>query len=164
MLLAELTLDGLKQVLVVTGGLVGLLVVTSLVLGVTIQCKKLFGKTPPMHEQIKTLRDEFIHTAAIHEAEDQREMARLEQRINASEAKLEFKIDGVDRHVRGLEQQISVNGELRKNHMLAHIDDVRRELDKKIDTQTQALNEKIDVSTREQTKQLITVLKGKNDD
>lgn len=78
-----------------------------------------------------------------------------------------IRIDGDVRQVVGdvkqLRADISTNGELRKNHMMNHIDEVRKELDKKIDSQTHALNNKIDSSSREQTAQLIAVLKGKHD-
>lgn len=40
-------------------GLVGVLSIVWLVLSVAIACKKLFGKHPPIHEELRDLRTEF---------------------------------------------------------------------------------------------------------
>lgn len=70
--------------------------------------------------------------SADHEAEDRAEVARLESQIAA-----------VDRDVKELRKEINTNGELRKNHMIAHIDDVRRELDRKIEAVARAQTEQL---------------------
>lgn len=151
--LAEITPEiPWAQTIYVAGGLIAILALVALGLNVAIGCKKLFGKQPPMHEQIAALRTELIHEAAQHEAEDEREINRLEQRINSTDAKIE-----------GLRESISSNGERRKTEMLGHIESVRTKLDTKIDTQTAELRKKIDDSTAQQTKTLIGVLKGKHD-
>ena len=147
MKLAEFSQTDLVNAQPAMGALFNLLGALALILQVWIQCRKLFGKSPPMHEQIAKLRDEIMHAAASHEAEDERELTRLET-----------KIDGVDRDVRGLKESISVNGELRKQTMLIHIEDVRTKLDNKIDLQTTALNQKIDRSNEAQTKLLIAAI------
>lgn len=120
-------------------GTIGILSVVYLVLQVAISSKKLFGKQPPMHEQIAALRAELVTAAGHHQVEEERERSRLSQ-----------KIDGVDRDVRQLRSDISVNGEIRKQTMLDHIDKVRRELDAKISSVAAA-----------QTEHLIRALKGK---
>ncbi len=130
-------LNQLHTTVYVAVGLVGLLTIAALCLTVFNGCKKAFGKQPPMHEQIKALREELIHAAAKHEAEDVREVARLEGLIA-----------GVDKDVRQLRQDIVTNGEMRKNHILDVINNVRLELDRKF---------------TEQTRFLIGALKGKND-
>lgn len=78
-----------------------------------------------------------------------------------SEVKGEVK--RVDGDVRRLREEINTNGELRKNHMLGVIDDRYKRLDDKIDIQTAQLRTEITNSTKEQTRQLIVALKGKND-
>lgn len=41
-------------------GIVGLLAIVWLILSVAIACKKLFGKRPPVHEELARLREEFM--------------------------------------------------------------------------------------------------------
>jgi len=60
-LLAQLEPDiHWRSTLYVLGGLVGLLSVVWLILSVAIACKKLFGKHPPVHEELAKLREEFL--------------------------------------------------------------------------------------------------------
>ena len=69
----------------------------------------------------------------------------------------------IDGDVRKLREDINTNGEMRKNHMLGVIEDRYERLDTKIDTHTTQLRKEIADSTKEQTRQLIVALKGKND-
>lgn len=109
-------------------GLIGLLSIYVLIMQAVAVTRKNFGKQPPMQEQITKLRDEFVKEMARHEADVKQAMAEHDQDDAEEFKRIEGKIDGVDRDVRKLREDINANGEIRKQTMLNHIDTVRREL------------------------------------
>lgn len=71
-------------------GLVGLLSIVWLILSVAIACRKLFGKHPPIHEELIRLRKEFTESDAVLLAaikEEAKERQKAITAINESRAK-----------------------------------------------------------------------------
>jgi hypothetical protein len=83
--------------------------------------------------------------------------------VKTGVAEVKADVAKVNTDLQQFKKSVNDNGEIRKNTMLAHIEDVRTKLNDKIDRQTELLNRKIDSSTEAQTKLLISTLKGKHD-
>lgn len=77
--------------------------------------------------------------------------------------RLDSDLKRVDADVRALGKQISENGEVRKQAMLHHIDQVRKELKGDIHELSNRMDAKLQTVSDNQTRQLIAALKGKND-
>lgn len=86
-------------------GLIGVLTLYVLVANAIIATRKAYGRTPPMHEQIVKLREEFVaelarHEAEIeawktkHETEDASEFTQLRDQIAETERDLSNRLLG----------------------------------------------------------------------
>jgi hypothetical protein len=141
---------------VVALGLIGLLSIYVLIMAAIAYTRKNFGKQPPLHEQVKTLRDEFMTTMAKHEASVKSEMEKHDRQDALKFTSLEEQVEDVDDDVEQLRSDIATNGERRKTEMLTHIDGVREGLNTKIDEQTTHFNDRLN----DMPMQLVALLKN----
>lgn len=66
-------------------GLVGLLSIVTLIFGVVLQAKKLFGRNPPIGDDLKNLRSEIYQSKNSLRKEFKESMAKESHRITALE-------------------------------------------------------------------------------
>jgi uncharacterized protein (DUF342 family) len=66
-------------------GLVGVLSIISLVFGVAIQARKLFGRNPPINDDLKSLRSEIYHSKNSLRKEFKEVLSKESHRITALE-------------------------------------------------------------------------------
>lgn len=112
----------------VLAGLLGLLAAYVLILNAVVASRKAFGKTPPLHDQVIELRNQFAKEIARidadlranmrdHEQDDATEFNALRSELRGVEAKLEGKIAGnneaSERRVDGIYERLNdINKEL----------------------------------------------------
>lgn len=97
-------------------GLIGFLGVLALVSVVAVNARKLFGKHPPIHEELSTVRREFkegdaeLRRAIMQEREDREEqMADLQRDRQRSVGELHKKINGIGRIVYMIAGKLGIN-------------------------------------------------------
>lgn len=128
-LLAEITPEiPWSQTLFVAGGIFALLILGIAVMQFALLWKKLFGKQPPMHQQIADLRDEFIREIARHEADVKSWLNEHGEEDDAEVKRLEGAIAFVDRDVKEFRAEVVRNGDIRKRDIENKVDDTRKEL------------------------------------
>lgn len=106
----------------VLAGLLGLLGAYVLILNAVVVSRKAFGKTPPLHDQVIDLREQFTREIARidadlranmhdHEADDAQEFNSLRNELRGVEAKLEGKIadnnSASERRVDGIYERLN---------------------------------------------------------
>lgn len=106
----------------VLAGLLGLLGAYVLILNAVVVSRKAFGKTPPLHDQVIELRNQFAREIARidadlranirdHEQDDAQEFSTLRSELRGVEAKLESKIadnnSASERRVDGIYERLN---------------------------------------------------------
>lgn len=133
-MLAESTPSLTPDAILVIGGLITILSIAYLVLGVSIQCRKLFGKQPPMHEQIEKLRGDIVQQQAHHEGEIERWMRDHEKEDAEEFQTLRGDIRTVEDDVKLFRAEVVKNGDTRKRDIEAKVENTRLELKSDITT------------------------------
>jgi hypothetical protein len=87
-----------------TLGFLGVMAMLSLVLAVWIQCRKLFGKHPPISEELAAIREDFAKSEK-----------RWGEKLDRSETKFEERIDSIMRVIE--EDKRAVNERFRETSL-----------------------------------------------
>ena len=87
-------------------GIVGLLSIVALIFTVALQARKLFGKHPPLHEEMKSVREEFRAAdqallIALREESEKREVQFADLQIERQRtlSNLHKKMNGMSRNL-----------------------------------------------------------------
>lgn len=109
-------------------GLVGLLTIAWLVFGVAIQWKKLFGKHPPVYQELREIRTEFekADKEIVMALKDFQPKGDYLTRSEFSAARAAF--DSSLQQISAENSEILSAGEKREQHIVERIDGVQKQM------------------------------------
>lgn len=97
-------------------GIVGLLSIVALIFTVALQARKLFGKHPPLHEEMKSVREEFraadqALALSLREEGEKREQQFAELQIERQRtlSHLHKKMNGISRNLYLIAGKLGLN-------------------------------------------------------